>query len=343
MSIRSLKLDLWVLLIAAALAAVGCGGSDDPEPSDGAGDGAGDGAPPPAATDNVDYTALTIVPTPMHSAFDGTNTFSLPAFVENVGTDLENWSAEPASAVSLAGWTSDDGSQQGVLITVVENVPEIEISVALGAIGGKSTLKISSVTPEQTAAGRDRYTMGEAFDLDAFIAGMISAGFGGGGGMPAMTEIPDNLRCDTCHTEGAENLGVQNTPTQTSLYSDEELKAIFLTGTKPAGVGFRVLPTMVQSFYGEFHAWRATDAEIDGLIAYLRSLEPKGQGMIRPPNIEDAIANALPPECDPQSAADFDADACREALGLPPAGMPPAAPPTTPPAADAGMAADAGI
>lgn len=306
------------LILAAALAA--CGGGETDSSTDPMGTGTppaagadGSGTPPPPATDNVDFDALEIAPTPMHSAFDGVNTFSLPAFVPGTTTDLEDWRAEPADAVALAPWESDDQAERGVLITLVRHVAEIDIMVVRGALGGRSTLKVTSFTPEQTAVGRDRYTMGESFDLDEFIS-MTGPSAGTDG---ASRMVPGNLRCDTCHTEGADNLEVMNTPLQTAVYSDEELRTIFTMGIKPVAVGFKVLPEPAQPFYPLFHTWEASDEQIGGLIAYLRSLEPKGQGEVIRPDTSDLPS--LPPLCLPQDPA-YNMAACDAliAMGPPP-------------------------
>lgn len=239
----------------------------------------------------------------MHSGFDGDNEFQLPAYVDGTATEAEDWSADPDDAVSLAPWMSDDGTQTGVMITVVKYVPEIEITVRNGPIGGRSTLKVSMFTPAQTAAGRDRYTMGESFNLDEFIS--MSSG--------SMMPPPDNLRCDTCHSSTAENLQVMNTPTQTAVYSDDELRGIFTMGIKPPAVGFRVLPPFVQPFYPIFHQWEATAEQIDGLIAYLRSLTPEGQGEVIRPDTTDLPE--LPPICLPQDPS-YDMAGCEEAIRM---------------------------
>ena len=64
---------------------------------------------------------------------------------------------------------------------------------------------------------------------------------------------------------------------------------ILTMGTKPEGVGFRILPEMLgdrtaEEVYADFHTWTATEDEIKGLIIYLRSLTPTGQGDIRLPD-----------------------------------------------------------
>jgi hypothetical protein len=60
-------------------------------------------------------------------------------------------------------------------------------------------------------------------------------------------------------------------------------------GKKPEGVGFRILPMMLGNMtaaevYASFHKWEATPEELKGLIIYLRSLTPTGQGDIRLPD-----------------------------------------------------------
>jgi hypothetical protein len=60
-------------------------------------------------------------------------------------------------------------------------------------------------------------------------------------------------------------------------------------GKKPEGVGFRVLPEMLfdrpaADLYAEFHLWDSTEEEITGLLVYLRSLTPQGQGDILLPD-----------------------------------------------------------
>ena len=105
-----------------------------------------------------------------------------------------------------------------------------------------------------------------------------------------MPPPPDEgLACNNCHTSGAKYFEIQHTPTQAARFSDEELRAIMTTGSKPEGVGFRILPEMFgamtdQETYEYFHKWDATEEEITGLIIYMRSLTPTGQGDILLPD-----------------------------------------------------------
>jgi hypothetical protein len=97
-------------------------------------------------------------------------------------------------------------------------------------------------------------------------------------------EPPDNLACNNCHTTGAKYFEIQHTPTQIARLSNEDLVTILTTGMKPAGVDFRVLPESFQHLYVGFHTWEATEEDQLGLIVYMRSLTPTGQGDILLPD-----------------------------------------------------------
>ena len=76
---------------------------------------------------------------------------------------------------------------------------------------------------------------------------------------------------------------------EVSRVSDQELITILTMGMKPAGVGFRILPPMLGDqtdveIYADYHTWEATDEELKGLVVYLRSLTPTGQGDIKLPD-----------------------------------------------------------
>ena len=113
-------------------------------------------------------------------------------------------------------------------------------------------------------------------------------------------EPPDDLACNNCHTTGAKYFEIQHTPTQAARFSDDELKAILTMGMKPEGVGYRVLPEMLggstaDEIYNDYHRWEATDEEITGMIVYLRSLTPTGQGDILLPDGTYVEPGSAPP------------------------------------------------
>lgn len=277
-------------LLALGLLALGCGTSTTD-----ASNTAGTGSALDALNPEVDWTALRLVYPTMYSAYDGEHLFQVPVYADDVAIGLEGWQAVPADAVSFAEWRSSDGTQIGALVTIEKPVDVITIAASAVRVGGTAELRVTSATPEEWEMGRKRYAEGAPFNLESFransqidfndyevdlqsgeirITNPDAEAFGN----------PTDLRCDTCHTEGADSFQVQHTPTQAARFSDDELIRIFTEGTKPEGVGFRVLPIDYQPLYAYFHTWDTTEAEVRGLVVYLRSLAPKGQGDILLPN-----------------------------------------------------------
>ena len=337
--------------------------SDDDEPSSSGSSGSGadgssadsePGADPDTLDPDVDWEALDILYPRMHSAYDGVHTFSLPAYVSGVSTEVTDWQAIPADAVGFDPWQSDDGENVGVLITIFRHEPEVTIAARNGAIGGTATLYITDATPEQWEIGEERYHEGELFDPEALmndpellakLPELIANLEYDEDGNPIFTGTPEQLgistdmRCNTCHTTGADNFMVQHTPTQAARFSDDELVAIFTEGMKPPGVGYRALPEMYQNFYEFMHTWNVTQEQAFGLVIYMRSLTPEGQGEVQLPagfyNTDDIDWTKLPASCNPDGAEydpalcllelppicsplslEFDMDACAEMLGL---------------------------
>jgi hypothetical protein len=252
----------------------------------GSGSAAGTGGSQPMVEmldPNVDWTALTLVYPTAYSAHDGVHTFQVPFYVDGATVELSGWSAIPSSAVSF----DPDPELGGVIVTVLENAPQITIAARSGAIGGTATLHVTGATPEQWEMGKARYANGVEFNLPTFTLADFQAMLLNPNWMPP--EAPPNLACNNCHTTGAKYFEIQHTPTQAARFSDEDLRTILTTGMKPPGIGFRLLPPTLfgmsaQEVYADFHAWDASDDEIKGLIVYLRSLTPEGQGDILLPD-----------------------------------------------------------
>jgi hypothetical protein len=253
----------------------GMGGSgEDPGAAGGAGTPMIDPEVMEMLDPNVDWTALTIIYPAMYSAYDGVHTFAVPARVDGATVELADWTAIPADAVTF----DEDPEGGGVMITVQRAVPEIVIAVSSGAIGGTAPLFITEATPEDWARGEARYNNGVDYDLPMLnFADLINPDW-------VPPEPPDNLACNNCHTTGAKYFEIQHTPTQAARISDEDLITILSTGMKPTGIEFRVLPPMLEHLYVGFHTWEASEEEMLGLIVYMRSLTPTGQGDILLPD-----------------------------------------------------------
>jgi hypothetical protein len=258
-------------------------GNGSMEPGMTAGTGSADppdgGRPPPHMPDpevmeqldpNVDWTALQIVYPRMYSAYDGVHTFNVPVFVDGVEIELSGWSAIPASAVQFDA----DPETGGAMITVLEGVEEITIAAAAGPIGGTAPLFITTATPEDWERGLARYDNMVDYDLPMLsFVDLINPNW-------VPPEPPDNLSCKNCHSDGAKYFQIQHTPSQAARISDDELIQILTTGTKPAGIGYSVLPEAFQHLYVGFHTWEASEQDMIGLIVYMRSLTPTAQGDI---------------------------------------------------------------
>ena len=245
--------------------------------------------PPPVPEEldkSVDWTALKLIYPTAFTAFDGEHQFKVPFYVDGATVELTGWSAIPSDSVTFDA--DPEGGMGGVIATVVKDVPEITIAARSDTIGGVALLKVTSATPAQWVAGEARYNNGIELDLMMMID-------------PAMfAELlldpnwkppapPGDVACNNCHSLGAKLLEVQHTPTQAARFSDEQIRTILTMGIKPEGVGLRVLPDMLfgmtgTEVYKEFHTWDSTEEEITGLIVYLRSLTPQGQGDILLPD-----------------------------------------------------------
>jgi hypothetical protein len=243
---------------------------------------------------SVSWEELTIIFPTMYSAYEGVHLFQVPAHVDGVTVELSDWQAIPSSAASFDPNPEVAG---GVLITVHEPAAQITIAASTGTIGGTAALFVTNGTPEEWAVGEARYNNGVDFQLPGFEDidfGMLLD--------PNWTPPPPpgDLACNNCHTTGAKYFEFQHTPTQAARFSDEELGIILTMGKKPEGVGYRILPEMLGSMtadelYADFHTWEATEEEVKGLILYLRSLTPTGQGDIRLPDGTYVAPGERPP------------------------------------------------
>jgi hypothetical protein len=241
-----------VIAVALGAGLIGCG-SD--EKSD---------TPPDTAEPGVDKLDI-FFPTLNSAYIEGSSRkFQVPAVVNGIKAD--KWESSDPKAVDF----DTSGVPNGVMITT-RKAGKFTITATAGKRKGSVTLNV-------TAATEDDYTRGEARYNNAimlnFMPGQI---MGGAGGTPFM--LNNNVSCKNCHGSGAQFLAVEHTPQQTGGYTDDEIKNIFENGMKPAGAKWGSLPGIMM-YYPLFHKWAASPEEYQGLVVYLRSLEPKSQGML---------------------------------------------------------------
>lgn len=278
----------------------GAGGASNPGASgSGASGGAGTSAaagsaappvePPPSIEmlpDGPDWMALTVgaadttgvVHPHMYSAWNGVQTFKVPARVEGATVELSGWLSVPSGAVLFE--EDPDSMAGGVMITVLEAVPEITIAAMTSdmLLGGAATLHVMEATEQDWIDGEARYNNGVDYTIPMLsFADLLDPNY-----MPP--DAPDNLACNNCHTTGAKYFEIQHTPTQIAYISDADLKTILTMGMKPAGVAWSIIPMELQHLYVDFHTWEATAEQQEALIVYLRSLTPVIQGEILIPD-----------------------------------------------------------
>jgi len=214
-----------------------------------------------SSSDNIEQT-LSIQFNPMFSGFDGVHPFQIPATIADAavnGVANVKWSASDASFVDFA----PDPNGIDVMITT-KKAGSVTIIAKTDNAVGKVKLTIASYTAEQWAAGQTRYTSGS----------MVMVGPGKGG-----VPMGGYVACTSCHGDAPNSIAIQHTPAQTGGFTDDQIKGIFLHGMLPAS-DQNPLAIDPKNFMS-FHTWQtASDAESDGLVAYLRSLTPKAQGPI---------------------------------------------------------------
>jgi len=241
-----------VIAVALGAGLIGCG-SD--EPSEGL----------PDMGDNEPVEKLDIFFPTLNSAYieGSSRKFQVPAVVNGVKAD--KWESSDPNAVDF----DTSGVENGVIITT-RKAGKFTITATAGKRKGTVPLNVTAATEEDFARGEARYN--NAIMLN-FMPGQIMAGAGG------MFMLDNNVSCKNCHGSGAQFLAVEHTPQQTGGYTDDEIKNIFENGMKPAGAKWGSLPGIMM-YYPLFHKWAASAEEYQGLVVYLRSLEPKSQGML---------------------------------------------------------------
>lgn len=259
-----------VALICAALA--GCS-SDD---------GGDDG---PTAKPN----SVKIIFSPMYSAFDGVQTYQVPATIDQAALDA---SAVDQVLVDSIKWKVDSAfaSQEkyaalpgGVLFTTKKagtTTVTVDAKTKGGlAVQGTAQLNITKAEPAEFEAGEARYNNNVAIDF-----GMLGMGGmpGMGGAASILSRIPKDASCANCHNNDM-GLTVEHTPQQTAGYSDEELIQIFTMGAKPMGATFnspflKMIPAQyVTMIYTALHTWQIDPEVAKGVVLKLRSIPPATQ------------------------------------------------------------------
>lgn len=187
---------------------------------------------------------LAFMPNETFSGYDGTHTFKVPIAVYDSSSDLTVTVVDPSSAdvvpTKLVHTTRADGTtDNGKYFLVTVKKPEtITLKATSKGKTVESTLHVTSYAADRWAIGEARYKSSE-------------------GGDPP---------CTSCHVDGQ---AIDHSPAALATSTDEKIAVVITTGISTQGFPIKIdgKPS---------HKWTVTAAERDGLVTYLRGLEPKG-------------------------------------------------------------------
>jgi hypothetical protein len=201
-----------------------------------------------AASPESGLGELLFRPSLVYSGTDGTHTFKVPVAVYDSDTDLVVTASDP-TALTLAPTTlknpvdpngvTDNGKYY--LVTALA-AGTFRLTATSKGKSTTATVTIASYAPGRYAAGEARYQSD------------VTTG--------------DTRGCKSCHVNG---LAIDNSPAALATATDQEIGIIITTGVKP-GPSVIVIPGQPTLK----HQWNVTPTEKDGLITYLRALDPRG-------------------------------------------------------------------
>lgn len=242
MALRAERLFLPLVLVVSFAAA--CTHTETKEVDDPSADDDDDRDPDagPALAD------LQFRPSQLYSGFDGTHAFKVPFAVYNHDDDVEV-TADPPDAVTitpqkLAKPVGPNGTDEGkYYFAETKASGDVTLTVTSKGRSASGTLHVTKYDAGRYATGEARYKTG----VDA-------------------THPP----CTDCHVNGQ---AIDHSPSALVSVTDEKVGLIMSTGLSTSNFPISV----DKSKYPDGHKWTSGPGpEQDGLITFLRALEPKG-------------------------------------------------------------------
>ncbi|MDB5218265.1 MAG: hypothetical protein JWO86_6192 [Myxococcaceae bacterium] len=188
-------------------------------------------------------------PDKVFSGTDGTHTFKVPLAVYDSDSDLAVTASDP-SALTLAKTTlknpvSPDGITDNgkYFMLTAQKAGTYTLTATSKGRSTTATVTVSDYTANRWSDGDARYNDG-------------------------ITTKTADRACKSCHVDG---LAIDHSPAALATATDQEIGIIITTGVKPG-------PSVIKipNEPGTQHKWTVTDAERDGLVTYLRALDPRG-------------------------------------------------------------------
>lgn len=202
-------------------------------------------SPDPVETERpkVD-TSVLLTPRTVYTGFDGSHAFSFPIALDGptdntAMIDVSDHTALELKAAKLAGNDGSDTSRY--YLVTVKKAGDYTINVSWGGKTASSTVHVTTYTPQRYTAGQARYTNGNG-------------------------TATNQRACTTCHNDmqGAPD----HSPASLAGVDDARVKQTITQGILADG-------TLIYDFFGVDHKWQANEAELDGLVTYLRALPQK--------------------------------------------------------------------
>lgn len=191
-------------------------------------------------------------PDRVYTGRDGTHTFKVPVAVYDADSDLTITADDPSAVTITKTTLKNPVNQDGVtdngkyyLLTALKAGTYTLTATSKGR-STTASLTVSEYAPARYGAGEARYNNG------------------------VTTKTADRA-CTNCHVQGA---GIDHSPAALGTATDQDVGVIVTTGVKPSAGGPQVIK--IKDEPGTQHKWDVTETEKDGLITYLRGLEPRG-------------------------------------------------------------------
>lgn len=236
---RAMKRVAALILVMAAAGACTREVVTEVEEPDDAVDAGFDSNPPPDSGLGV----LSFSPHVAYSGYDGTHTFKVPIAVYDSADDLTVTADDPSAATvspaELQTKLKDDGTfDSGKYFMVdVKKAGTITLTARSNGQTATATINVTSYDPGRYAIGQARYN-------------------NQAGAEPA---------CTMCHAGGN---AIDHSPAALASSTDEAIATVITTGIATSGFP-------ISGVEGG-HRWTVTQEQRDGLVTYLRSLEPRG-------------------------------------------------------------------
>lgn len=188
---------------------------------------------------------LSFMPDDSFSGFDGEHTFKVPVAVYDSSDDLVVTASDPSAAEivpkKLVNPERNDGTFDNgkYFFVTVKRPGTITLKATSNGRSVESKIEVADYAAGRWQTGETRYKTA------------------GANGDPP---------CTQCHVNGN---AIDHSPAALATATDEKVGIVITTGISTAGF-------LIKIDNKPGHKWEVSDAERDGLVTYLRSLEPKG-------------------------------------------------------------------